>query len=204
VSSAVARLGLAERIEAAGAAVLLASVFLLDWYGNAIAGLLPGSRIIGGTTSVTGWQAFTSSRWVWLATVVVALGSAFAAATAQRLDGPIPAGAAVLGLGLASSALIVYRIVHHPGPSASGHGVRIDWETKPGIWPGLVAALAIAVGGLLQLRAERQPASPPDADEPRKAPSERPEQAFSGLTVAQPKPGRASEQADPAAGRPPA
>jgi hypothetical protein len=44
VSSAVARVGLPERIEAAGAVALLASVFLLDWYGNAIAGLPSGSR----------------------------------------------------------------------------------------------------------------------------------------------------------------
>ncbi len=195
-----ARVRLPERIEAAGAVLLLLALFLLDWYGSDITGTLPGSHISGGTFSATGWESFTGSRWIWLATIVLALGSTYAAAADQRLEGPVRLGACVFGLGVLSSLLILYRIVHHPGPGASGHGVRIAYDVKLGIWPGLIAALAITVGGYLQLRSEgglpwlslperkRTPVAEP--------PSDQPEQAFSGLTVEQPEPGAGSPPPD--------
>jgi hypothetical protein len=200
VSLDAARVRLPERIEAAGAVVLLLALFLLDWYGSDITGTLPGSHINGGTVSATGWESFTSSRWIWLATIVLALGSAYAAAAAQRLDGPVRLGACVLGLGALSGVLIVYRIVHHPGPGASGHGVSIAYDVKFGIWPGLIGALAMTVGGYLQLRAEGGLPWPSLAERKRPAaaepPSDRPEQGFSGLTVSQPEPAAGSSTPD--------
>lgn len=148
------RIGLPERIVAGGALALLAFLFLLNWYGGSITGLGPTSHISGGTLDATGWEAFTSSRWIWLGTIVLALGSVLAAAAAYRLDGPVQIGPVVLGMGTLSTVLIVYRIVHHPGASASGHGLQISYGIKLGIWLGLLAALAIAVGGYLQVLAE--------------------------------------------------
>lgn len=196
----LARVRPPERIEAGGAVLLLLALFLLDWYGSDITGTLPGSHISGGTFSSTGWESFTGSRWVWLAAIVLALGSAYAAAADQRLEGPVRLGACVFSLGVLSSVLILYRIVHHPGPGASGHGVSITYDVKLGIWPGLVAALAITAGGYLQLRSEGglpwlalpERKRPPVAEPP----GDRPEQAFSGLTVAQPEPGGGTPPAD--------
>lgn len=187
------RVRLPERIEAAGAVVLLLALFLLDWYGTNITDTLPGSHISGGTLSSTGWESFTSSRWIWLATIVLALGSTYAASAAQRSEGPVRLGACVLGMGAVSSILILYRVIHHPGPGVSGHGVRITYDVKLGIWPGLIAALAITVGGYLQLRGELGSSSPMRDRGHAESPDEQePEQAFSGLTVEAGKPAAGS------------
>ena len=181
---------LPERLEAGGGVALFVFLFFLHWYGGSITGLLPGSHIDGGTIEATGWEAFTSSRWIWLGTIVFALGGALAGAVAYRLEGPVQIGAIVLGLGALSSVLIVYRIVYHPGANASGHGIHISYGIKFGIWLGLLAALAITLGGYMQMRAERgapplltlpaRKSRPATAPEPT---SDRREQAFSGLTV---------------------
>jgi len=196
------RARLPERLEAGGAIALFVFLFFLHWYGGSITGLLSDSHISGGTIEATGWEAFTSSRWIWLGTIVFALGGALARAVAYRLEGPVQIGAVVFGLGALSSVLIVYRIVYHPGANASGHGIHIAYGVKFGIWLGLLAALAITLGGYMQMRAEggapllslpgrklRQAAAP----EP---PSDQPEQAFSGLIVQHPEPGAASPPPD--------
>ena len=196
----LARVRLPERVAAAGAIALFVFLFFLDWYGGSITGLFPGSRISGGTISATGWEAFTSSRWVWLVTIVLALGSALAAAAAYRPEGPVRIGAVVFGMGTLSSVLILYRIIHHPGANASGHGLYISYGVKLGIWLGLVAAVAIALGGYLQLRAEARAGSPDRRreDEPPGEQPLHPQQAFSGLTVARAKPGSGPPRPPPA------
>lgn len=215
----VKRIGLPERIVAGGALALLAFLFLLHWYGGSITGLGPTSHISGGTIDATGWEAFTSSRWIWLGTIVLALGSVLAAAAAYRLDGPVQIGPVVFGMGTLSTVLIVYRIIHHPGASASGHGLQLSYGIKFGIWLGLLAAIAIALGGYLQVLAEAKARGrvvrfpwqkvklglPRRKLRPAKAPAEQAsaeqasppgEQAFSGLTVSQPKPGSGSPPPD--------
>ncbi|HTZ87161.1 MAG TPA: hypothetical protein VMB05_10890 [Solirubrobacteraceae bacterium] len=188
------RVGLAERIIAGGAVALFVFLFFLDWYGGTISGLLPGSHISGATVEATGWEAFTSSRWVWLATILLALGSVLAAARAYRPEGPVQLGAVVFGMGTLSSVLIIYRIIYHPGADASGHGLQISYGIKFGIWLGLLAALAIALGGYLQLLAEgRRQVSEPRVDRERGGD---PESAFSGLLVARSKAGQPARGPD--------
>jgi hypothetical protein len=196
------RARLPERLEAGGAIALFVFLFFLHWYGGSITGLLSGSHISGGTIDATGWEAFTSSRWIWLGTIVFAFGGALAAAVGYRLEGPVQIGAVVLGLGALSSVLIVYRIAYHPGANASGHGIHIAYGIKFGIWLGLLAALAITLGGYMQLRAEggasllplpERKRRPPEPSEP---PSDQPEQAFSGLTVQRPEPDSPSPPPD--------
>jgi hypothetical protein len=176
------RLRLARSIVAVGAIALLVFVFFFDWYGGSVQGLLAGTHLTGAAASTTGWQTFTISRWVWLLTIVVALGSTFASVTGYEHDGPVPLSALAAGLGAVASALIVFRIAHHPGPSLSAGSIRISYGIKPGIWFGLFAALAITCAGYVQAQAEQvEPAAP----QPRAAEAT-PEQsiaAFSGLTV---------------------
>jgi hypothetical protein len=143
----------ADWIVAAGAAVLAASLFLLDWYGGSLPGLAK-TAIPGSALSSTGWEAFTTSRWVWAATIALALAAVMAAAAGFRRRGQVQVSAVVLLAGVVSSLLILYRIVHHPGANLSGGTTHTTYEIKLGIWLGLAAALAIAVGGYLQLRAE--------------------------------------------------
>jgi hypothetical protein len=172
------RLRLARTTVAVGAIALFVFVFFLDWYGGSVEGLLPGTHLSGAAASATGWQTFTISRWIWLLTIVVALGATLASVTGYEHDGPVPLSAMVAGLGALASALIVYRIAHHPGPSASAGSIRISYGIKPGIWFGLIAALAIAAGAYVQAQAEQ--AEPPAKAEPGQPAAAA---AFSGLLV---------------------
>jgi hypothetical protein len=173
------RLRLARLLVAAGAVALFVFLFFFDWYGGSVHGLLPGTHLSGAAESATGWQAFTISRWFWLLAIVVALGSTLASATDYEHDGPVPLSAMAAGLGALACALIVYRIANHPGPSASAGSISISYGIKPGIWLGLIAALAITLGGYVQAQAEQAaPAKPAQAAEP-----EQPAAAFSGLLV---------------------
>jgi hypothetical protein len=172
VSFDAGRLRPADWLVGAGGVALFVFVFFFDWYGGSVTGLVSGSHIRGAGESTTGWQTFTSSRWLWLATIVVAIGSALAAALSYRLDGPVQLGALTAGFGTVSTALIVYRIAHHPSATVSAGHLKVSFGIKLGIWLGLIAALAVTLGGYLQ---ERERAEPKPAPEPKGA--------FSGLTV---------------------
>ncbi len=157
------REGLASRLVAVGAIALFVFMFFFAWFGESITGTQPGSTFSGADNSSTGWQTFTNSRWVWLATVVVALASVGAVAGVRQLQTRVPLSTIVAALGALSSLLILYRIVHHPVASASLGGIRASYGIKAGIWLGLVSALAIGVGGYLQAPAEQGRGLPPAA-----------------------------------------
>lgn len=184
-------LSIARRIVAVGAVALLVFMFLLDWYGGNVTGLARGVHLTGATLSSTGWQTFTISRWVWLLTALVALGSVVASARGYEHDGPVPLSAIVAGLGALASALIVIRILHHPGLSAGAGTEHVSYGVKTGIWLGLIAALAIAFGGYVQTLPEKPGSIAKDEG------TEDPTAAFSGLTVSGPTPAAAAEGAAP-------
>ncbi len=169
------RLRLADWTVGAGALALLVFMFFFDWFGGGVSGLPAGSRITGTRIDATGWQTFTSSRWIWLATILVAGGSALASAAAYRLEGPVQLGQLTAALGALSSALIVYRIAHHPTANASIGSLHTSYGIETGIWLGLVAALAITLGGFAQARAPAD--HEPSFDDEKKT-------AFSGLVIA--------------------
>jgi hypothetical protein len=181
MSSRPISLSAARRIVAVGAVALAVFMFFFHWYGGSVTGLPFGSHRVGATVSTTGGETFTVSRWAWLLTIVVALGSVVVLSRGYTDDGPLPLRALVAALGALASALIVIRILHHPGPSVSGASVHISYGIKTGIWLGLAAALAIAIGGYVQMLPEK----------PQKAKDAAPEDpaaAFSGLTVSSPSP----------------
>jgi hypothetical protein len=190
------RLRAADRLVAVGALALALFMFAFDWFGENIHGTLPGSNLSAGG-SLTGWQAFTISRWIWLATVLVALASVLIRASSAQLPSSVKPGSVVALLGTVSVVLILYRIVHHPAASGGFAGFHVSLGIEIGIWLGLIAAVAIAMGGYLQLRAETT-----RAPQPERRPPEPAEAAFSGLTVpAEPTPAPAA--AEPAPSSPP-
>jgi hypothetical protein len=188
------RLRAAGWIVLAGGIALFVFLFFFNWFGGGVSGLPVASHITGTQVSATGWQTFTSSRWIWLATIVAALGSALATAFDYRLDARLHPGAIAAGLGALSSGLIIYRIVHHPSASVSIGHLHASYGIKLGIWLGLAAALAITVGGYLQAQDDGKPPS----EEPPAAPSQSPEQAFSGLTVTPAQPQASSRRSEDA------
>jgi len=137
-----------------GAIALFVFLFFFKWFGL-------HSTFVGGIGvdhSVNGWHFFTTSRWVWLITIVVALGAVVQRARGREPRLPMQSGVIVAGLGALSTVLILYRIVHHPSGSGSeGAGVNrysYSFGIELGIWLALLAAATIAYGGYLAMQAE--------------------------------------------------
>jgi hypothetical protein len=187
----IGRLRRAEQVIGGGAIALFIFLFFFKWYGvstnvTPIAGLnLNVSR--------TGWETFTSSRWIWLLTIIVALGAVALVAAGRTIELPVSAGLLVTALGALSTIFILYRIVHHPTASASFGSFHASAGIKIGIWLGLISAVAISYGGLLAMQEEA--ASDARVREP-------PAEAFTGLslkpeTPAAPPPGGQAATAAP-------
>lgn len=142
-----------DLIVGGGAIALFVFLFFFKWFGL--------STSFGGFDvghSANGWHVFTTSRWVWLITIVVALGVVLQRARRREPRLPVPRGVLVAGLGALSTLLILYRIVHHPGGSGSeGAGPNrysYSFGIEIGIWLALLAAATITYGGYLAMRAE--------------------------------------------------
>jgi hypothetical protein len=189
----VSRLRRADQIAGIGAVALFIFMFFFKWFGGSVSGTLPAGGVGSLTSSATGWQTFTDSRWIWLITIIVAAASVVMAAGQSRIDGPVQPSVVVTGLASLSSLLIFYRIIHHPSATATVGNLHASYGIKFGIWLGFISALAITYGGYLQMQADgiaMTPAREPDAD------------AFSGMTVApgaRSTPGPAAEPAPQAA-----
>jgi len=150
----ISRLRRADQIIAGGAIALFIFLFFFKWYGVSSNVTTFAGVNVGGNISRTGWETFTNSRWIWLLTIIVALGAVVLVAGQRRLEFAVPPGAIVAGLGALSTLLILYRIVHHPTASASFGSFHASAGIKIGIWLGLIAAGAITYGGYLAMQDE--------------------------------------------------
>jgi low temperature requirement protein LtrA len=112
-------------LSAVGAALLIVALFLV-WY-----------EIDRGTftDTSTGWDTFPRLRVILLLGALLTLASAF-----PRQTGPVLIARTVLGLGLA--LLIARRIVDPPD-------IADPVSSQIGVFVALVAALGVAVGGLV-------------------------------------------------------
>jgi hypothetical protein len=151
----ISRLRRADQIVGGGAIALFIFMFFFKWYGGS------SSSSVGGVSfsaSSNGWHTFTDSRWIWLLTIIVALGMVVLELRQQKLELPVKLSVIVAGLGALSTLLILYRIIHHPSGSASSSfgtaHVSYSYGIKIGIWLGLIAAAAIAYGAYLAMQAE--------------------------------------------------
>ncbi len=137
-----------------GGAVALFIFMLLPWYGSSASSNSPvrGLQVAG--TSTSGWETFTVQRWLWLLTIAGTLTVVAAVALGRRLELPFRQSAIASALGGLTTVCIFYRIIHHPAGAGGVPGFGFSYGIKYGIWLGLLAAIAIAVGGYLGLREE--------------------------------------------------
>jgi hypothetical protein len=151
----MSRLRRSDQIMGGGAIAFFVFLFFFKWYGGSASSSLGG---INYGASANGWHTFTNSRWIWMITIVVALGMVLMKALGQRVELPVKPSVIVAGLGALSSVLILYRIIHHPsgGTSGSVAGVHysVSFGIKIGIWLGLIAAAALTYGGYLGMQEE--------------------------------------------------
>jgi hypothetical protein len=148
----ISRLRRADQIVGAAAIAFFIILFFFKWYGvSSNVSAVSGLNI---NVSRSGWDTFTNSRWIWIITIIVGLGSVVLVATQRKLELPLQPGVIVAGLGALSTIFILYRIVHHPTASASFGSFHASVGIKLGIWLGLIAAMALTYGGYLQMQEE--------------------------------------------------
>ncbi len=152
----ISRLRQADRIVGVSAIALFIFMFFFKWYGASANSSSAGGVNI--SSSADAWTSFHNSRWIWIITVIVALGSVAISAGVLALKSPVQRGVLVAGLGALSTIFILYRIVHHPsgGASSSFGAVHYSYSygIKIGIWLGLIAAVGITYGGYLGMKDE--------------------------------------------------
>jgi hypothetical protein len=140
------RLSRAELLVGAGAVVLLASMFFLEWYG--FGGQPAPTGPLGSSTSVNGWYALTTIRWLELVTIVCALWLAYLQASRRAPALPVSLSVIVTVLAFLTSLALLYRVlINEPGPDSLV-------EQKPGAFVGLLAAIVIVYGGYRSMRQE--------------------------------------------------
>jgi hypothetical protein len=116
------------RVLSAVGAVVVAVALALTWYHI-------DRTALQGTTESTGWQTFTNLRWVIVAGAAFVLGTALV-----RQTRPVLVARTVVGVVLA--LLILRRIVDPPD-------LDFPVSAQIGVYVGLVAAIAVALGGLV-------------------------------------------------------
>jgi Mn2+/Fe2+ NRAMP family transporter len=146
----VSRLRRCDWMVGGGAVAFFIFLFFFNWYGGSYKGSLP-TGAFSASSSASGWDTFTNSRWIWLITILVSIAAVVLVAGQRKLDLPVRLSTVVRGLGALSTALILYRIVHHPSGGASFSGASFSYGIKIGIWLGLIASAVIAYGGYLTM-----------------------------------------------------
>jgi hypothetical protein len=141
------RLRRGEWLAGAGAALLLALMFLLPWYG--LSGSAGATAATSGTsTSLNAWHSLTTLRWLMLLTILAALSLVFFQATRRAPALPVSLSVILTVLGGLTVLVLIYReLINPPGPDSLLH-------TRIGAFLGLVGACAIAVGAFASLREE--------------------------------------------------
>ena len=124
------RLRTGELVAGIGGVALFVTLFF-DWFGGGgFSGNLDGWEGMG--TDVTGFIVFLTS--------IAGVSLALLAMSGQRVNIRLPRGAATAVLATLSIDIIIWRFFANPG------------DLKVGIFLGLVAAVAIAVGAVMALR----------------------------------------------------
>jgi hypothetical protein len=142
-----ARLRPGEWIAGAGGLVLLASMFLLDWYQVTSGSGASGSKF-SHSTSVNAWQALTTLRWVMLVTIVASFALVYLQSSRRAPAIPATMSLIVTVLGILTVLALIFRVL------IDLPGLVGNVSVSAGAYVGLLGAIAIAAGGYASLRQE--------------------------------------------------
>ena len=127
--------------------VLLASMFLLDWYGLK-AQLAPSYAALGRPTGFDAWNSLSNIRWLLLLAVLSALSLVYFQATRRAPAIPVSLSVVATTFGVLCLIALIYRVlIDVPGPS----GVI---ERRIGAYVGLLSVIVMIYGGYRSMRAE--------------------------------------------------
>jgi hypothetical protein len=133
------RLSQGQLVAAIGAIALFIISFL-PWFGVSGA-VTVGGTTIGGSTNFSLWEAENPLDVYLLIVILVALVPATLALLGGGGDAPLAPVATAL-LGGVGTVLILYQVFDTPG----------DADRKVGLFLGLIACAAVAVGGYLSMQ----------------------------------------------------
>jgi hypothetical protein len=141
------RLRWAEIVAGVAAVVLLASMFLLPWYGYK-GDLAPLAARLGVSTSRDAWNSLSTTRWLMLLTILAALALVYLQGTRPSPALPVTFSLFVTLLAGLTSLVLIYRVlINMPGPN--------DVVTRDvGGFVGLLACIVVACAGWRSLREE--------------------------------------------------
>jgi hypothetical protein len=141
------RLRRGELIVGASALVLLASMFVLNWFGLS-APVAPPAANLGVPSSVNAWNGLTNLRWVMLLTIACGLVLVILQVTRRAPAVPVSMSVIVTVLGLITALALIYRVlINEPGPNSLV-------EQKAGAFVGLISAIVFVYGGYESMRRE--------------------------------------------------
>lgn len=145
------RPGTGELLAGVAGFVLLVSMFIFAWFGLA---------------GFTGDAFDALDDWVNIVLVFTAF-----AGMALMLFGPdipradvAPLGTVTLVLGALSTLIVLIHIIAPPG--VSDGTVSVDLDPEFGVWFGLIASAAVAIGGYLAIQEEGAFSPPPAQQSP--------------------------------------
>jgi hypothetical protein len=153
------RIRFGDMVAGVAGAVLLISLFL-SWYK------ISANVEIGGfsedrSESFSAWTAFGFIDIILFFVAVVAIAAAVLRALNMMPRLPISPGLIVLALGVLALALVIYRLLSLPSGGEVSEidtpGLEIDYGRSFGVFIGLIAAAAVAVGGWLAWNEEGKP-----------------------------------------------
>jgi hypothetical protein len=150
-------LGRARLITTIGGIALLIVMFL-PWFG--VGGPGAASAVTGAPElpDANAWEAFDFIDVVLVATGLVAIAPALVFLVAGIRLPPV-ANAVAAGLGILATLLVLYRLISPPEwfvvAGAEVPGFELEASRKVGVFLGLIASAAVAVGGVLATREER-------------------------------------------------
>jgi cytochrome b561 len=141
------RLRWSEIVAGVAALVLLASMFVLPWYGYK-GDLAPLAARLGVSTSRDAWNSLSTTRWLMLLTIVAALALVYLQGTRPSPALPATFSLFVTLLGGLTAVVLMYRVlINMPGPN--------DVVSRDvGGFVGLLASIVIAFAGYRSLREE--------------------------------------------------
>jgi hypothetical protein len=139
------RLRWGEWIVAAGAVVLLASMFALDWFGSSST-LNPPVSSLGTPSTVNGWNGLTNLRWLMLVTIACGFLLVFFQAVRPSPAVPVTFSVIVTVFASVTALALIYRVlISQP----SGYNA-----VEVGAYVGLVSPIVLVVGGYESMRQE--------------------------------------------------
>lgn len=152
----VSALSTGEKVSGAAGLALLLIMIVFSWFGFEVAGFGVEE---GGANA---FEAFSLIDIVLLITALAAIALPLVSATQATVDMPVALSAFVALLGAISVVLIMFRIISPPdfdipGTVDVGFGEvdeGVETTRKFGVFLGLLAAIAVTIGGWLAMQEE--------------------------------------------------